>query len=101
MNKIASLTLTALLLAPLAALLAAEPTLKPGDPAPWLEVNEWTEPLLNEWTEPRLKPGDPAPKLSVSEWVQGKPITKFEKGKATLSSSGQPGAGLAWTAFPI
>jgi len=57
MNKIASLTLTALLLAPLAALLAAEPT---------------------------LKPGDPAPKLSVSEWVQGKPITKFEKGKAYL-----------------
>ena len=34
--------------------------------------------------EPTLKPGDPAPKLIECEWLQGGPITKFEKGKAYL-----------------
>jgi thiol-disulfide isomerase/thioredoxin len=65
-----------LLLAPLAALQSAEPTLKPSVSAPGL--------IINEWTEPRLKPGDPAPKLSVIEWVQGGPVTEFSKDKAYL-----------------
>jgi thiol-disulfide isomerase/thioredoxin len=34
--------------------------------------------------EPTLKPGDPAPKLIECEWLQGGPITEFEKGKAYL-----------------
>lgn len=53
-----SLTLlTALLLAPLAALHAAEP---------------------------QLKVGDPAPPLNVAQWLRGTPVRAFEKGHAYL-----------------
>ena len=31
-----------------------------------------------------LKPGDPAPKLQVGKWVQGEPVTDFERDKAYL-----------------
>ena len=65
-----------LLLAPLAARLMAEPTLKPGAPAPLVQISEWTE--------ARLKPGDPAPKLIATEWIHGGPVTEFSKDKAYL-----------------
>ena len=77
--SINTITLTpfiALLLVPLAALHAAEPTLNPGDPAPLMRIGEWTE--------PRLKPGDPAPKLIATEWIHGEPVTEFAKDKAYL-----------------
>jgi len=32
--------------------------------------------------EPKLKVGDPAPKLQTGKWVQGEPVTGFQKGKA-------------------
>jgi thiol-disulfide isomerase/thioredoxin len=34
--------------------------------------------------EPTLKVGDPAPKLQTGKWVQGEPVKEFEKGKAYL-----------------
>jgi thiol-disulfide isomerase/thioredoxin len=34
--------------------------------------------------EPRLKPGDPAPALQTGKWVQGEPVKTFEKGKAYI-----------------
>ena len=34
--------------------------------------------------EPTLKVGDPAPKLRTGKWVQGEPVKEFEKGKAYL-----------------
>jgi thiol-disulfide isomerase/thioredoxin len=34
--------------------------------------------------EVMLKPGDPAPKLEVSKWVQGDPVTAFETGKVYI-----------------
>ena len=34
--------------------------------------------------EPTLKVGDPAPKLRTGKWVQGQPVKEFEKGKAYL-----------------
>ncbi len=34
--------------------------------------------------EPTLKVGDPAPKLQPGKWVQGKPVKDFEKGKAYI-----------------
>ncbi len=68
--------LVVLLLAPRAALHAAEPTLKPGDPAPLMRIGEWAE--------PRLKPGDLAPKLIATEWIHGGPVTEFAKDNAYL-----------------
>ena len=34
--------------------------------------------------EPTLKVGDPAPKLQTGKWVQGEPITAFKEGKAYI-----------------
>jgi len=34
--------------------------------------------------EPSLKVGVPAPKLQTGKWVQGEPVTEFQKGKAYL-----------------
>jgi thiol-disulfide isomerase/thioredoxin len=34
--------------------------------------------------EPTLKIGDPAPKLQTGEWVQGDPVKEFEPGKAYI-----------------
>jgi thiol-disulfide isomerase/thioredoxin len=34
-----------------------------------------------ETAEPSLKPGDPAPALTVAKWVKGEPVKEFEKGK--------------------
>src|SRR5260370_7610839 len=34
--------------------------------------------------EPTLKVGDPAPKLQTGRWMQGEPVNQFEKGKAYL-----------------
>jgi thiol-disulfide isomerase/thioredoxin len=34
--------------------------------------------------EPTLKIGDPAPKLQPGKWVQGDPVKEFEKGKAYI-----------------
>lgn len=34
--------------------------------------------------EPTLKVGDPAPKLQTGKWVQGEPVKEFEKGKAYI-----------------
>lgn len=34
--------------------------------------------------EPTLKVGDPAPKLQTGKWVQGEPVRTLEKGKAYL-----------------
>lgn len=34
--------------------------------------------------EPTLKVGDPAPKLQTGKWVQGDPVKDFEKGKAYI-----------------
>ena len=34
--------------------------------------------------EPTLKVGDPAPKLQTGKWVQGEPVKDFEKGKAYI-----------------
>lgn len=34
--------------------------------------------------EPTLKVGDPAPKLQPGKWVQGQPVKEFEKGKAYI-----------------
>src|SRR6478609_3872216 len=34
--------------------------------------------------EPTLKVGDPAPKLQTGKWVQGEPVIEFQKGKAYL-----------------
>ena len=74
--KLTLALIAALLLAPLPELLAAEPTLKLGIPAPLLQINEWAE--------PRLKPGDPAPRLIAIEWIHGGPVTEFAKDKAYL-----------------
>jgi thiol-disulfide isomerase/thioredoxin len=35
-------------------------------------------------TEPTLKVGDPAPKLQTGKWLQGEPVEQFEKGKAYI-----------------
>ena len=34
--------------------------------------------------QPTLKVGDPAPKLQTGKWVQGEPVKEFQKGKAYL-----------------
>ena len=34
--------------------------------------------------QPTLKVGDPAPKLQTGKWVQGEPVKGFQKGKAYL-----------------
>jgi thiol-disulfide isomerase/thioredoxin len=34
--------------------------------------------------EPTLKVGDPAPKLQTGKWVQGDPVLEFQKGKAYI-----------------
>lgn len=34
--------------------------------------------------EPTLKVGDPAPKLQTGKWLQGDPVTEFQKGKAYI-----------------
>jgi thiol-disulfide isomerase/thioredoxin len=34
--------------------------------------------------QPTLKVGDPAPKLQVGKWLQGDPVKEFQKGKAYL-----------------
>jgi thiol-disulfide isomerase/thioredoxin len=34
--------------------------------------------------QPTLKVGDPAPKLQTGKWVQGEPVKSFEKGKAYI-----------------
>jgi thiol-disulfide isomerase/thioredoxin len=34
--------------------------------------------------QPTLKVGDPAPKLQTGKWIQGEPVKNFEKGKAYL-----------------
>lgn len=34
--------------------------------------------------ESAIKPGDPAPKLQIAEWLKGAPITQLEKGKVYL-----------------
>jgi thiol-disulfide isomerase/thioredoxin len=34
--------------------------------------------------EPTLKVGDPAPKLQTGKWVQGDPVKEFQKGKAYI-----------------
>jgi thiol-disulfide isomerase/thioredoxin len=39
---------------------------------------------LSVAAEPTLKVGDPAPKLQTGKWVQGEPVKDFEKGKAYI-----------------
>src|SRR5690242_21737362 len=34
--------------------------------------------------EPTLKVGDPAPKLQTGKWIQGEPLTAFKEGKAYI-----------------
>src|SRR5690348_10141347 len=34
--------------------------------------------------EPTLKVGDPAPKLQTGKWIQGEPVKELEKGKAYI-----------------
>src|SRR5579859_4025586 len=41
-------------------------------------------PALVLAAEPTLKVGDPAPKLQSGKWVQGEPVKEFEKGKAYI-----------------
>src|SRR5262249_33323522 len=40
--------------------------------------------LLALAAEPTLKVGDPAPKLQIGKWVQGDPVKEFQKGKAYI-----------------
>ena len=39
---------------------------------------------FNLAAEPTLKVGDPAPKIRTGKWVQGDPVKEFEKGKAYI-----------------
>jgi thiol-disulfide isomerase/thioredoxin len=39
---------------------------------------------INSSATPTLKPGDPAPKMQVGKWVQGEPVKEFQKGRAYL-----------------
>jgi len=39
---------------------------------------------FNLAAEPTLKVGDPAPKLQPGKWVQGEPVKDFQKGKAYI-----------------
>jgi len=41
-------------------------------------------PALALAADPTLKVGDPAPKLQTGKWVQGEPVKEFEKGKAYI-----------------
>jgi thiol-disulfide isomerase/thioredoxin len=53
-----------------------------------------------EKTEVTLKPGDPAPKLQVDKWVKGEPVKAFEKGKVYVIECWATWCGPCVSAIP-
>jgi thiol-disulfide isomerase/thioredoxin len=42
------------------------------------------EPAVRGRGESAIKPGQPAPALQIAEWVKGTPVTAYEPGKVNL-----------------